>query len=51
VGERVAAMISSLSNIGMTPHGITSDEFAAILDHRCAKWAAIAREHAIKPVH
>jgi len=30
-------------------HGTTPSEFAAILETQRAKWAAIAREHDIKP--
>lgn len=58
--ERVAAgmrdvlaaptVISALPNTGVAAHCATSDEFAVILDRQCAKWAATAQEHAIKPV-
>jgi tripartite-type tricarboxylate transporter receptor subunit TctC len=37
--------------IGMAAHGTTPAEFAAILDEQRAKWAAIAHDHSIKPVH
>jgi hypothetical protein len=36
---------------GMAAHGTTPAEFAAILDEQRAKWAAIAHDHSIKPVH
>jgi hypothetical protein len=35
----------------MAAHGTTPSEFAAILDEQRAKWAAIAQDHGIKPVH
>lgn len=45
------AVIATPANIGMAAHGTTQAEFAAILDEQRAKWAAIAHNHDIKPVH
>jgi tripartite-type tricarboxylate transporter receptor subunit TctC len=38
-----------LASFGLVAHGTTPAEFAAILDAQRAKWAAVAREHDIKP--
>ena len=38
-----------LASFGLVAHGTTPSEFAAILETQRAKWAAIAREHDIKP--
>jgi tripartite-type tricarboxylate transporter receptor subunit TctC len=38
-----------LASFGLVAHGTSPAEFAAILDTQRAKWAAIAREHDIKP--
>jgi tripartite-type tricarboxylate transporter receptor subunit TctC len=40
---------TALANIGMEARGTSPDEFTEILDEQRAKWAAIAREHNIKP--
>ncbi len=45
------AVIATLASIGMAADGTTQAEFAAILDKQRAKWAAIAPDHRIKPVH
>jgi tripartite-type tricarboxylate transporter receptor subunit TctC len=38
-----------LSNLGLLARGTTAAEFGNIIDEQRAKWAAIAREHDIKP--
>jgi tripartite-type tricarboxylate transporter receptor subunit TctC len=52
IGDVLAmpAVITTLANIGMAARGSSPGEFAAILDEQRTKWAAIAREHRIKPV-
>jgi tripartite-type tricarboxylate transporter receptor subunit TctC len=38
-----------LTNVGLVARGTTPAEFVAIFDEQRAKWAAIARDHHIKP--
>jgi tripartite-type tricarboxylate transporter receptor subunit TctC len=57
--ERIASQVQALlrepdvkqrlTNLGLAVRGTSAAEFAAILDEQRAKWAAIAREHDIKP--
>jgi len=59
VRERIAADVRAilnepevnqrLTNLGLLAYGTTPAEFAKIIDEQRAKWAAIAREHNIKP--
>ena len=46
---RMPGMVQKLEGAGLAPRGTSPAEFAKILDEQRAKWAQIAREHAIEP--